>query len=79
MIEESDHSDESKYFSLQYALYSTTVILLLGGASYLYTASFIIADKNTCTMLTHEQICPEERRWSSNTNSQINLTVATDD
>lgn len=29
-----------------------TVVLLLGGLSYLYTATFIISDKNTCKMQT---------------------------
>ena len=54
MIEQSDHSDESKYVSLQYALYSTAVVLVFGGLSYLYTVNFVVTDKNNCKMLTQD-------------------------
>jgi len=51
---------DSNYYSLQYALFTTSAILVLGGLMFLYSSSFVIADKNTARMQMqgHRSISP---------------------
>lgn len=46
-------SDEDMFYSLQYALYSLFVLLVMGGLFFLYTARYIIADRNAAKMQMH--------------------------
>ena len=57
MFQISDHivkgeSNSDKYWSLQYSLYVTPFVLVLGGFAFLYTSAFIVADKENCKSLT---------------------------
>jgi len=42
-----------QYTSLQYALYTTGFACVLGGASYLFTTLFVVADRKNAEAITH--------------------------
>ncbi|XP_013775801.1 protein spinster homolog 1-like isoform X2 [Limulus polyphemus] len=46
-------TDLVKFTSLQYALYTTTFILAIGGLCFLVTAWYIVEDRERCDRLTH--------------------------
>ncbi|CAG2106569.1 unnamed protein product [Medioppia subpectinata] len=43
----------AKFSGLQYALYVTPFVIVLGGFAFLYTSLFIVADKEKCKSDTH--------------------------
>jgi hypothetical protein len=49
-------TDEAKYFALQYALYSTCIVLIFGGIAYLITARYVIKDKELCKFMTQDTL-----------------------
>ncbi|KAI1293630.1 Protein spinster -like protein 1 [Halotydeus destructor] len=52
---EGDLTPAVKYHSMQYALYSTSVVLVLGGLAFLYTAKYIDNDREVCKRQTQGQ------------------------
>ncbi|XP_054167225.1 protein spinster homolog 1-like [Oppia nitens] len=50
----SNNWEDSNFWSLQYSLYLTPGILIFGGLAFLYTAMFIVSDKENCKIQTQE-------------------------
>lgn len=49
-IQGGDESPLKQYLSLQYALYITAFVLVIGGATFFYTSYFIVADQELCKL-----------------------------
>jgi hypothetical protein len=43
-----DNSTTEKFSSLEYALFITPFVLILGGIAFLYTSKFIVSDHDLC-------------------------------
>ena len=67
---------------MQYALYSVFVLLVIGGFCFLYTARFVIADRNAAKMQMHSGTSAEREsllRSSSVASQSCEKTVAAAD
>ncbi|XP_076345681.1 protein spinster homolog 1-like isoform X3 [Tachypleus tridentatus] len=53
VMDDQVETDLVKFTSLQYALYTTTFVLAIGGLCFLVTAWYIVEDRDRCDQLTH--------------------------